>query len=381
MKYLTHLIHVSLIFYFLLMNACSSHKTEPVDNVKYSGKEVFLYPVEKDGRWGYINEKGKTIIEPRFDAARPFSEGLAIVYLDGAHGYIKSNGVFAIAPEYIEVSPFSGGLAAVKPQKKIFSVSIGEGDYTYINRLGEKVIEADFYNPQPFSENRAAVMFRDSRKYAYIDEKGNRITAPKFDRASPFDGGVAVAGINGGNDFIIDKEGNIIKEFNDLKIKSGFSEGLALVFSDNRYGFINKKGELTIPLKLGVANVFSEGMAAVEHAHRGKYGFINKTGDFIIEPVYLDARNFYYGLAAVKTSDGWGYINQAGEMVIEPQFYDAYPFFGQLAKAKPDGGDLEGLSADEVKKALESGKKPDKGKVVYINRSGTIIHAVKSDDE
>lgn len=372
MKYLTHLIHLSL-FLSLLMNACSSHKTEPADNAEYSGKAVFLYPVEINGKWGYINQNGKIVIEPEFEAARPFSEGLAIVYLDGAHGYIKSDGVFAIAPEYIEVNPFSGGLAAVKPQKKLFSFAIGKGNYTYINRLGKKVIEGDFYNPQPFSDNRAAVMFKKSGKYAYIDEKGNRITEAKFDRAFPFAGGVAVGGIKGGNDFLIDKNGNTIKEFHDIKIKNGFSDGLALVFADNRHGFINTKGELVIPLKLGVANSFSEGMAAVEHAHRGKYGFINKQGDFVIEPVYLSARNFYYGLAAVETTEGWGYINQSNEMVIEPQYYDAYPFYGQLAKVKPKGGDLEGLSPEQVKKALKKGKKLDKGKEVYINRSGTII--------
>ena len=31
------------------------------------------------GKWGYIDKKGKFVINPRFDWAFPFSEGLAVV--------------------------------------------------------------------------------------------------------------------------------------------------------------------------------------------------------------------------------------------------------------------------------------------------------------
>ena len=36
------------------------------------------------GRWGYLNEKGKLAIEPIYDEAQPFSEGLAAVRQDAA---------------------------------------------------------------------------------------------------------------------------------------------------------------------------------------------------------------------------------------------------------------------------------------------------------
>jgi hypothetical protein len=30
-------------------------------------------------RWGFIDKAGRTVVEPRFDGARPFSDGMAMV--------------------------------------------------------------------------------------------------------------------------------------------------------------------------------------------------------------------------------------------------------------------------------------------------------------
>ena len=39
-----------------------------------------LAPVEKNGKWGFINEKGQTVIDFQFDDARSFADnGLAVV--------------------------------------------------------------------------------------------------------------------------------------------------------------------------------------------------------------------------------------------------------------------------------------------------------------
>ena len=46
--------------------------------------------VEKDDdKYGYINKKGDYVINPQFDAADSFSEGLAAVEDDDEYGYIN----------------------------------------------------------------------------------------------------------------------------------------------------------------------------------------------------------------------------------------------------------------------------------------------------
>jgi len=41
-----------------------------------------LASVKIGDKWGYINAAGEVVIEPRFDDARYFTEGLAIVRID-----------------------------------------------------------------------------------------------------------------------------------------------------------------------------------------------------------------------------------------------------------------------------------------------------------
>lgn len=65
-----------------------------------------------------------------------------------------------------------------------------------------------------------------------------------------------------------------------------------------------------------IANSFSEGLAAVYKDK--KYGYINKKGKYVIEPQYVDAGDFSEGIAVVQTEDGeWNFIDQTGAVVVE----------------------------------------------------------------
>src|SRR5438270_4485095 len=58
-----------------------------------------LYPVEVNDRWGYIDKGGKMVINPQFDRAGSFSEGLAEVRL-GRWGYVDGSGKIVINPQF-----------------------------------------------------------------------------------------------------------------------------------------------------------------------------------------------------------------------------------------------------------------------------------------
>jgi len=67
---------------------------------------------------GFIDRKGKVVIEPQFRGTHGFSEGLAAVKIignDGEYvwGYIDRAGNFAVAPRFREARSFAGGLAQI----------------------------------------------------------------------------------------------------------------------------------------------------------------------------------------------------------------------------------------------------------------------------
>mgnify|MGYP000294771211 FL=1 len=61
------------------------------------------------------------------------------------------------------------------------------------------------------------------------------------------------------------------------------------------------------------------GLGQVER--NGKYGFINKKGKLVIPLMYEDAIGFASGYCAVQVGEKWGYINEKNELVI-PAIYD-----------------------------------------------------------
>lgn len=88
------------------------------------------------------------------------------------------------------------------------------------------------------------------------------------------------------------------------------------VFKDDKYGYINIKGELAVPYMYDDAKYFYEGLAAVKVA--GKYGFINVNNKMIIEPQFDTVKQFNEGVCAVGTRDQeiglqWGFIDKKGK--------------------------------------------------------------------
>src|SRR5690606_34229427 len=72
----------------------------------------------KGGQMGFIDAQGKWVIEPQYERARAFRNGLAPVYMDGKWGYVDTQGNMVIEPQYRDAEIFgTDGLAPVKINK------------------------------------------------------------------------------------------------------------------------------------------------------------------------------------------------------------------------------------------------------------------------
>ena len=70
------------------------------------------------------------------------------------------------------------------------------------------------------------------------------------------------------------------------------------------------------------AGDFAENGLALVQADDEKYGYIDEKGEYVIDPVYHYAYGFAEnGLARVGSKSGkWGYIDKNGKYVIRPRF-------------------------------------------------------------
>lgn len=181
-----------------------------------------------------------------------------------------------------------------------------KGKYGYVDRFGGVRIMFKFEDAYNFSNNLAVVANDD--KYGFINREGKVVVPLKYDFAWAF-------GQTGFEELALVNYGI------DLRIAPITWEGGGV------FGFINEKGEEVLPLKYGLINDASEGLAAIldgeveiasngDIIRKGKWGYINENAKIIIPLIYDDCDAFKNGKAVVLKGDKWGLINKKGEIVI-----------------------------------------------------------------
>ena len=193
---------------------------------------------------------------------------------------------------------FSEGLAAVMKKDK----------WGYIDREGYFAIPPQFTDADGFSEGLAAV--EKNNKYGYIGKSGAFAITPRFDAANDFREGVATVFV-GEKHHIIDKQGNTLATLADnITNVEPFSDGLAPIEIDWKYGYINHEGKVVIPPRFDFAGPFVDGLAIVET--NDKWGLIDKGGNYVVPAQYDDADYFSEGVMPVLIDGQWRFVDGQG---------------------------------------------------------------------
>jgi hypothetical protein len=132
--------------------------------------------VVDDRGWAYVNEKGKTIIRPFVIDNGPdyFEEGLARFRIDNKFGFFDRKGEIIIEPRFDFAFPFHEGLAAIcmgcqeEPEGEHRSVK--DGKWGYIDKKGKVVIPTRFEEAGNFEKGKAGVKLEGEK--VFIDAKG-----------------------------------------------------------------------------------------------------------------------------------------------------------------------------------------------------------------
>ena len=303
----TPIMHVGDTYYNLSVGDRLHYSNWPwYTDVRLAAEHRTSGPV----RYGYIDKTGTLVIEPRFDSAGWFSEGLAAVETQGKWGFVDVRGRWGIEPQFEKANEFSEGLAPVR---------LG-GVWGFIDARGDHVIHPQFQEAYVFSEGLARVKVGD--RYGAVRPSGEYAIEPRYDFVGTF------------------------------------REGLAPVLVGERYGYINGAGQFVIDPSFMRAQDFSEGLAAVRVADTGKWGYIDKSGAVVVKPAFGLAFPYSDGFAGVRVvRPGWGYrlqvrryvIDTDGEIVRNPFFETAGSFSESLATIEVDG------------------------KIGYVDRTGAVV--------
>lgn len=295
--------------------------------------------------WGFIDINGNEIIECKFDNVSDFKYGLSIVRLFDKCGVINKHGEFIIDPQYdemdwldknhlkiainddwgydcwgvidingnsivpchfVQIGNMSDNIIAIKeagpnsedefrPDPYLFPgihiKPVKKGLWGFINIVNNTKITAQYDDTLGFSEGLAAV--QDKKGWKYINDKGVVvIDCSGSESIDCFNKGVANITFKSDKSTIkqkILKNGNLLVSGVELSFDLAktsfigkFVDGIAKFCINNKWGYINTKGDIILDGVDVEVDDFCDGHAFYYHNDFGK-NCINKDGKTIVD--------------------------------------------------------------------------------------------------
>ena len=114
-----------LLLSIIVITSCKTNKNT------ISVEDVNLFPIGKNGKWGYANENGEMAIDYKFDNVTFFKGDRAAAKSNGKYGFIDKNGEYFKKPTFDSIGYFT--------REKANVVRRGKG--LTIDRNGKKLKE------------------------------------------------------------------------------------------------------------------------------------------------------------------------------------------------------------------------------------------------
>lgn len=311
--------------------------------------------IKKDCVTGFMDPSGKVCIEPKFEHASTFHEGLAFVW--SFPGYDKDRESVLLGEDYINYERFnlegnrktgiidSTGNYVIEPrlnfeffsyyQNGVALVEI-DNEIVFIDRKGKVLTHYDdVLAEKRMQDIRRVAQYGQElpRKYCFVDAAREAKIYP-FDEVKPFYGNRAAVRL--GTHFGFVSKNGEMKIVPQFKRAGNFCDGFAAVGISImegkreliKYGVIDTNGVFVIPPTFDFLDDPSQGYVVVGKgkAEEMKYGLLNLKGEMIIGFNY-DAMGLYNeGLMPVKTGKKYYYIDLSNKKSFQKTFYYASPF-------------------------------------------------------
>lgn len=127
-----------------------------------------LFPAQKSGKFGFIDNSGNWIIENKYDEVGSFREGIAAFKSGEKWGFINNQGTEITEAAYEQISFFHKGKAIVKQG----------GRYLLIGKDGNPILEKTYDRISLAADNY--YISENEDKFGLISPEGKEIVEPKF---------------------------------------------------------------------------------------------------------------------------------------------------------------------------------------------------------
>ncbi len=286
-----------------------------IPNTGETSNSTELFPAYqmRDGeqKYGYIDRNGTFVIEPIYDYAENFIEGVAVVHIGEDYKVINTSGT-VLFDNNNTILPYRNGMAAFMNIKEDTLL------YGYIDRSGKIVIEPSFIFADSFNEEgQAYVALPGGKKYQLIDKTGKVLET-----------------------YEVDLGGNYTYAFEDGYILYSVSDTM-------KYGVLKVDGTTVLEPIYSAISYLGKDLFAVKNPELESYNVMfdpfalyNTSGEQLTDYILYDVQHFSGDYASAANDTYVYFIDSSGKEVTTLPSFDGegkLSLLDDIVKAEIDG--------------------------------------------
>jgi hypothetical protein len=336
--------------------------------------------VKVNGVYGYVDETGNFAIEPQYQNAWSFVRGAALIKSNGLYGMIDKQGDAILQPVWDSVIPFSASCFIFGKKGKYGFAAHG---------TGEELLPAAY--EQVYFYTNSLCVVQSGFQLGVVNAEGKLVCPPQLQDLKEMTGALAL----------------VIQS--DTSDKEDMLEALLNDSKRSKYGLLNKKGELVLPVEYNEIfsdeknewyYPFQQSDTSLTHQSKrqtifdeqhqppmtGKYGIVDSLGRLIVKPEFDEQPVFGDGLFRIMKNKKYGFVDSKGKISIPLQYDYVTPFHEgyavatiqqrstvidkngkQIGIVQPNTTQLYKVSCGRIR------FKSTNGRYGYLNLDGTVV--------
>lgn len=319
----------------------------------------FCFKVEKSGKWGLIDKKGRQILECQFAYIWDLEENGAVVSSINRKmtslecntkelspfyfcGLISDKGEILIPQKYISFQSIYAEFYIVKRKISYKNYPFQSFGYGLYDVKKQQLIVSCFYNSLKYIDNN---LFEVSLKVISnnITNNSSELYSSKDKSVINYVNILGLLHING--KCVLTNKGEL--QFLSYDMAYEREDKYYSVYLNSKQGIIDCNGKLILEPKYKTIGLFIEGIAinSIEISHEEKsnnysdnlllkFGLTNENGFDITKFEFDEIKEFKCGLARVKKNEKYGFIDKTGKKIIDCIFSEASEFKNNRAIVK-----------------------------------------------
>ena len=316
-------IAVIIMFIIGIKTLLSNHPT----NDKVTSTSSY-FPVYTQGKWGVIDQTGKTIIAPAWDEMITIPDSNSDVFIcrydaDYEQQTYKTKVINQKNQEIIKGYDEVSALENIDENQNLFYLpgvlKVRKGtQYGLVDFSGKEILPVEYTQIKALAGIENSILVQKEDKWGLVDTKADTIIPVAYQEiqaiGNQYQNGYIV--INDDKQYgVIDFTKKVILECNYEEIKPITGNGLYVVKEDGKQKVINKDKETVLDSGFDdIAQIAAEHLVFVKNK---KYGVMDKTGKIEI-PANYDEISYLTGENYLAKSKGkYGIVDRNNETKVE----------------------------------------------------------------